>query len=341
MPLHPYEAPRGRRLTFTVDSEALKGNLLGDPHRRRVEVYLPAEAEGARELPLLVDLVGYTGSGPKHLAWSAYAESVPQRVDRLIDEGKLGPVAVAFPDCFTRLGGNQYIDSLALGAWERFLCEEMLEVLEAALPLGRGPEHRALFGKSSGGYGAIVHGMRHADTWGAVACHSGDMAFELCYLGDFPAILDALAREPEGIVGFLRRFEEARKVSGKDFHILMGLAMAATYDPDPQAPFGVRLPVTEDTCELIPARWEQWLRHDPVRMIEEEAVEANLRALKGLYVDCGSRDQYKLHYGARRLKQRLDALGIEHRYETFEDDHSGIDYRMDVSLPFLYERLRG
>jgi hypothetical protein len=30
---------------------------------------------------------------------------------------------------------------------------------------------------------------------------------------------------------------------------------------------------------------------------------------------------------------------IRHRYEEFDDDHSDIDYRMDVSLPFLYRSL--
>jgi hypothetical protein len=32
-------------------------------------------------------------------------------------------------------------------------------------------------------------------------------------------------------------------------------------------------------------------------------------------------------------------LGVSHRYEEFPDDHSGIDYRMDVSLPFLVDAL--
>jgi hypothetical protein len=29
------------------------------------------------------------------------------------------PPVVAFPDCFTRLGGNQYINSASIGAWEK------------------------------------------------------------------------------------------------------------------------------------------------------------------------------------------------------------------------------
>jgi hypothetical protein len=30
----------------------------------------------------------------------------------------------------------------------------------------------------------------------------------------------------------------------------------------------------------------------------------------------------------------------KHRYEEFDDDHSDVDYRMDVSLPFLYRALK-
>ena len=48
-------------------------------------------------------------------------------------------------------------------------------------------------GKSSGGYCAITHALRHSDIWSTAAYHSGDMGFELCYLPDMPAVLRALA----------------------------------------------------------------------------------------------------------------------------------------------------
>src|SRR6185295_4660259 len=56
-----------------------------------------------------------------------------------------------------------------------------------------GTGRRGVFGKSSGGYGAITHALRNSDIWAAAACHSGDMGFELCYLPDMPAVLRALA----------------------------------------------------------------------------------------------------------------------------------------------------
>jgi hypothetical protein len=121
-------------------------------------------------------------------------------------------------------------------------------------------------------------------------------------------------------------------------HALMNLCMAASYDPDPKAPNGFRLPFNVVTGELIEARWQKWLQHDPVRMVAGHA--AVLKTLKGLFVDCGWRDQYQIHYGSRQLSLQLKQYGVTHRYEEFNDTHSGIDYRMDVSLPYLYKALK-
>ena len=66
-----------------------------------------------------------------------------------------------------------------------------------------------------------------------------------------------------------------------------------------------------------------------------------LKLLKTLYIDCGDIDQYNLVYGARRMHKRLDHFGVPHTYEEFPDNHSSVDYRMDVSLPILAKSLWG
>ena len=282
MPAHNFARPRGRIVEIEIESAALAANLLGDPSRRTVAVYLPEGYDDTdSDYPLLVDLAGFTGSGLKRLSWTAFGESVPQRIDRLVAEGAMGPVVVAFPDAFTSLGGNQYIDSVAMGGWSTFLVRDLVPRLEAELRLRKGPEHRAVLGKSSGGYGALVQGMTRPGTWGAVACHSGDMAFELVYLRDFPATLDVLARHG-GVSEFLAHVRGARKLRGDEMHALMILAMGATYDPDPSAPCGVRLPVDPHTARVVPERWASWLAHDPVRMLDDPAVRDALAGLRGL-----------------------------------------------------------
>jgi hypothetical protein len=337
MPVHPFRPARGRVETLTVDSEALRGNLLGDPATRCVAVYLPEGYDASdAHYPLFVDLAAFTGSGLKHVAWRAFGESVPQRLDRLAAEGRMGPVILACPDCFTSLGGNQYLNSAATGNWEDFLLDEMIPRLETTYRVRRGAGHRAVFGKSSGGYGALVQALRHADRWAAVACHSGDMGFDVLYRRDFPLTLDELAKHGGSVPAFVERLRSADKIRPRELHALMVLALAATYDPDPSAPLGVRLPVDPHTCELDEERWSRWLAHDPVRLVERPECQAGLRSLRALFIDCGSSDQFFVHFGARAFVRRLERLGIPHRYEEFDDDHSGIDYRMDRSLPILY-----
>src|SRR6202171_964562 len=145
----------------TIESQALKSNMLGDPTVRAVDVYIPAGHDG-QGLPLLVDLVGFTGSGLSHTNWVGFRENLPERLDRLIGEQRMPPVVVAFPDCFTRLGGTQYINSASVGAWEDFLLQEMLPAIEERFGCG-GNGRRGVFGKSSGGYGALTHGLGHCD----------------------------------------------------------------------------------------------------------------------------------------------------------------------------------
>ena len=333
--MRKFEGPAGSVTRVVVNSQSLQGNLLGDPTTRAVDIYIPAGADG-HGLPLLVDLVGITSSGLSHTNWVGFRENVPERLDRLIGENRMPPVVVAFPDCFTRVGGNQYVNSAATGLWEDFLVHEMLPAIETRFGCG-GAGRRGVFGKSSGGYGAIIHAMRHADIWSAAACHSGDMGFELCYLPDMPAVLRALKPVDNSIERWWTAFEAANKQPDNAFKVMNILAMAASYDPDPSQFLGMRLPVTFDTCEVIDDRWANWMRHDPVVAIDQSAD--NLRRLKALYIDCGTTDQFNLLYGARRLVKQLETLGIAHRYEEFPDNHSGVDYRMDESLPFLAQAI--
>ena len=102
-------------------SKRLVDNPLGDPSTRKLHVWLPPQYDQGttrgrgRRFPVLFDLVGYTGSGPSHTGWRSFDENVPERAARLVAERKLGGCILVFPDCFTALGGNQYVNSSAMG----------------------------------------------------------------------------------------------------------------------------------------------------------------------------------------------------------------------------------
>lgn len=330
-----FNVPRGTVHRLTIESKVLKGNLLGDPTDRIIDVYVPAGTNGGG-LPLLVDLVGFTAGGPAHTNWKNFGENLPERLDRLIGTGAMPPCIVALPDCFTKLGGNQYINSTAMGRWDDFLLTEAVPFVEAKFGCG-GKGRRGCFGKSSGGYGAMAQAMLHPDFWAAAASHSGDVGVDLMFLPDFPKVLRALATTENSIQKWLEKFFAAPKVKDPDMHILMFLAMAATYDPDPDAYMGVRLPMTIDTCETIPERWANYVKWDPLTLVEKHGE--GLKKLKAFYIDCGDIDQYNLVYGSRRMHKRLTEMNVPHTYEEFADDHTAVDYRMDVSLPILAKAL--
>lgn len=330
-----HDTPAGSMHSLWLDSQLLQGNPLGDPAQRRIDVYVP-HGHDRQGLPLLVDVVGFLSGGPVQGNWRSFGENLPERLDRLIASGVMPPVVVALPDCFTRLGGNQYINSSAMGPWADVLRQEMVPLVEARFACG-GSGRRGIFGKSSGGYGAIVHALLYPEFWAAAACHSGDMGFELMFLPEMPKLLRALAGRKFDVELWLTEFCNKPKQRGDDLHILMMLAMCASFDPDPGSPLGIRLPVDTHTCEVIPERWHNWLRWDPLRIAAEQG--GALRQLKALFIDCGTQDQYNLLYGARRLHRLLEQQKIAHVYEEFKDDHSSIDYRLDRSLPLLANAL--
>jgi S-formylglutathione hydrolase FrmB len=318
-------------------SELLRGNRAGDPSDRDVLVYTPPGYDASRRYPLLVDLIGYTGSGASHTNWRPFGYSLPERLDRLISTGAMPAAIVALPDCFTVYGGNQYIDSTATGPYLRYLVEEVVPLVEKEFPAGGERGRRGVFGKSSGGYGALMHAMRASDTWGAAVCHSGDAYFEWCYLREAPQFLAQVLKHGGSVEKFLDAVWGKEKVTSDEMHALMFVGMAAHYDPDPEAPLGFQLPVDVRTGEIRWDRWERWLQHDPVRLLDRHA--ADLKRMKLLWIDCGTKDQYALLWGARMLHDGLDRLGVSHVYEEFDDDHSDVDYRMERSLPALAKAL--
>ena len=358
----------GRVLTLEHQSQVLRDNPLGDPHLRKLSVWLPPQYDQGtsrnrgKRFPVLYSLAGFTGSGAAQINWQHFDESQPARAARLVHERRLAPCILVFPDCFTALGGNQYINSTGVGRYADYLTRELIPFVDAEFRTLASRDHRGCFGKSSGGYGAIIHGMKYPRYWGAVADHSGDAYFDFTYRPDWPAALDELAKhrrrlrkpgaidvaaqEPNVADGtddgrvrrFLQHMWKEENPSGDEVHCLMYLAMAATYDPDPTVANGFRLPFNLETGELIEARWRQWLKHDPINLVSR--YQKGLKSLRGSYVDCGWRDQYRIHYGCRLLSKRMAAAGIKHRYEEFDGTHSGISHRMHVSWPFLLRALR-
>jgi hypothetical protein len=320
-------------------STVLAGNPLGDPIERDLYVYVPPDYDPARRYPALLAIVGFTGTGAYLFNVDPMTEALDRRLDRLIASGACPPVIVAAPDCFTRVGGNQYINSAGTGRYEDYLVDEIIPFVDAhyaTMPRGQW----GVFGKSSGGYGSIVLGMHRPDVFCALADHSGDACFELCYLADFGPALDAF-REAGGPQAWLDAYwRDPNHHRERFMKPLEMLAMAAHFSPNPDASAAdarIDWPFDLETGELRPAVWERWRAWDPVNMVDAHADA--LRRMRAIYVDAGTRDEYALHWGARALVKKLRGHDIAVTHEEFDDGHMNIMYRYDTSLPLLVKSI--
>jgi hypothetical protein len=336
----PWRRPlRGRLDELVVDSVALRDNPLGDPSTRPLLVYSPPEFDNdGPPLPVVYLLQGFTGQVDMWHNRTAYRPNVIELIDELFSDPSVPPCRVAMVDCWTSLGGSQFVDSPGTGRYHTYLCEEVVSFVDARYATLTDPHHRAVTGKSSGGYGAMITPMLRPDLFGALATHAGDALFELCYWRDVPEVVRALRDHYDG--SYERFFADVRSrpvgTRPGDGVLLNIWAMAAAYSPG--ADGIVNLPFEISTGKMIPEVWDRWLAWDPVRMVPGHADA--LRSLAAIYIDAGSHDEFFLDLGAAAFRGALAGIGVtDVRFEMVDAGHGGIEYRYPVALRYLAERI--
>ena len=331
----------GRLDEHVFESDILKGNPLGDPPHRPLWVYVPPgyDDEADRQYPSVYVIQGMTGQLDMWRNRFPFRKNFPELADDLYKGDDAPPPCVlVYVDCWTSLGGSQFLDSPGTGRYHTYLCEEVVPWVDANYRTLAGPEHRAIAGKSSGGYGAMVTPMLRPDVFGGLATHAGDALFEVSYQPEFAQDARALRDDYDGSYdNFLEDFRSRPALAKKsDGHLLNSYTMAACYSAEPDGT--VTLPFDTATGELIPKVWARWLEWDPVRMVPRYADA--LRSLKAIYVDCGKRDQFYLDLGAEAFRRKLEEAGVtEYFFELFEGTHSAIEYRYPLAIAYLAERL--
>jgi len=324
--------------TITVEkfaSKILKNNPLKDPYIRDIMVYLPPEYSRSRSKGYvgIIFLQGFGANSQSFFNSDPFTENIEDKINRLIREKKCGPLVLIFPDCFTKLGGNQYINSIATGNYEDYIIKEIV-------PYIRKKYNIACFGAvghSSGGFGSFTLGMHNPKIIQGVANHSGDSGFEYCYLPDFPIALTSLM-EAGGVKKWFKMFwEKQNKKNHRDFTTLNILAMAAHYSPDEFEEMNIKLPFDLNSGEFLGKVWKKWCEWDPVKKIHK--FKANLKELKYLYIDCGTKDEFNMNIGANLIHKKLTSYQVIHYYEEFNGGHRNTSYRFDISIPKLYDAL--
>ena len=332
----------GRLDEHVVDSEALDGNPLDDPHRRPLLVYTPPgyDEEPDRRYPVVYVLQGLTGQVDMWRNRKSFQPTVLESVDRWFAEHPAHPAIVAFVDGWTSIGGAQFLDSPATGRYHTHLCDELVPFVDSRYRTLRDAAGRAVAGKSSGGYGAMVTPMLRPDLFGALATHAGDALFEVCYLPDIRQAARALRDEYDGSYdAFWADFRSRPgRSKGSDGDLLNIWCMAACYSADPDG--RVQLPFEIPTGRLRSDIWDRWLAWDPVRMAERHG--AALRGLRAIWIDAGRRDDFYLDLGARAFADAIAEAGVPAdrvHFELFDGTHSGIEWRYPEAIGWLVEQM--
>lgn len=351
-----HDPAKGRWRVERIPAPSLLGSRLGNAADHPALVYLPPGYDsGTGRYPVVYYLAGFGTPATDYLDQSFQGLNVQLVMDDLIHLGRVRPMILVFLDGRSTSGGVVWTDSPVTGRFEEFVARDAVSWVDGRYRTLADPGARGLAGDAVGGAGALAVAMRRSGRFGAVYAISPALfpspeaarAFllpdarvqqDLVLLRELRAVPEAEAR---------RRFEEAL---GSMLHSrqrddqLRGFAWlyAAAYAPDPGArvPW-VRYPVTAGGA----------LDADALGRLEagfgalDQKVHQlgdNLRALHGLVLDYGRRDQFRwLPEGCERFSALLREAGIEHELRAHGGSHQGslrfrIEYQM---LPFFSERL--
>ncbi|MGC2191438.1 MAG: alpha/beta hydrolase-fold protein [Candidatus Dormiibacterota bacterium] len=335
----PWARPmRGQLVEMVLHSRVLRDNPLGDPADRPLWVYLPPAYQEQAELrlPVVYLLQGFSGQLDMWTSRTGFRRTSIELFDELFGEPGTPPCLLVFVDCWTSLGGSQFLDSPGTGRYHSYLCQEVVPAVDATFRTLADRDHRAVAGKSSGGYGALVSALLRPDLFGALASHAGDSLFEFCYLPEFPEAVRQLRDHYQGsYANFWTNYRTRPPVSRSQDRVLVELwCMAACYsaadDGTPELPFD---PVTGIIRQEV---WQRWLDLDPVRLIATHSDAA--RSLRAVYLEGGRADEWHLEVCAGAVATTMREHGVANlRVELFDGGHMGIEYRYPISVRYLAE----
>ncbi|MCM2280836.1 MAG: esterase family protein [Bdellovibrionaceae bacterium] len=329
--LHFHSYQHYRTGTLTVESVVLKGNPLQDPATRAHPMLLPRTSPPQGGYPVVFVLSGFTGNGPNAFNLKTFETNLPATLDACRARGEAPDAVFIFVDAMTAWGGSQFVNSEGTGRYEDYVAHEIPTVLrQNVADLATDPARWCVMGGSSGGYGALHLASAHPHTFSTCAAIAPDSFFEASLLPEVWTALPVL-HKVGGIRGVRDEIKQGRFMKRREAHsVLNAIAMGLCYAPKGD---GVEWPVSEVTGQLRTEIWQKWKAHDPIEFLR--AREDQVEQLKYFFLDCGNRDQYHLHYGARQIRSVLEDLGVDLAYSEFDGNHFDIGERRPLVWKWL------
>jgi len=328
-PIQPPEVFAGKYERVTVRGKSLEGNLAGDSIDRHVSVYLPPSyaTDPKRRYPVLYLLHGFTDSDSRWFGQSGpHFVNVQTAVDAAAVAG-VKDMIVVMPDAFTRYLGSMYSNSVVNGDWETFIASDLVKYMDGHYRTLPKRESRGLAGHSMGGYGALRIGMKHPDI------------FSVLYAMSPCCLLPTLAVDP-ATVAAAQAITTPEELNNADFMVKAMLASAAAWSPNPaNAPSYFDLPLVngKPNGDVL----MRWAANSPLVTLHQYV--ANLKSLRGLAVDAGSKDEIMgIYQSVQIIDKTLTDYGIKHEVATYDGGHVDHihEHLRDVVLPYFSKHLQ-
>jgi S-formylglutathione hydrolase len=308
--------------TVEITSQALAGNLLGDPATRTLRVLLPpGYATSGKRYPVVYVLHYFTGNSQSHYYDFMSAFQNGHKA------GEVRDMILVFPDASNKLDGSWYLDSPTTGGYETYVVQEVVNYIDGKYRSIPRAASRGVTGCSMGGDGTVHLAFMHPDVFGVAVPVSAN------YDWASPDWAKDIAQDFTGAPKNLGDF------AGLPFGVQVYVSRAAAAAPNPsKPPFYEDMPfeISGGAPRAVAAVWDKIGAVDPTHDATRYAKQPKRLAAIMLYH--GSADDTVPVEFARNYDQLLTKLGIEHKYlEVANGGHCGLAY--EPVLKFMTDHL--
>ena len=324
---------QGRLETTIFASAELSAN-------KRARVYLPPSYDSSdKRYPVFYFLHG-TGGSPDDFFSSLDADGI---ADGLIADGLMQEMIIVGVDGQTKYSVSYYVNSEVNGNHEDYVVGELVDHIDSKYRTLPQRNSRGIAGHSTGGYGALLYGMKYPDLFGAVYSFSGG---SLCYsrpecvvfLGEDQAVFSDGIRSLFGDVGSnLAGVTDPSDVRGALRQEIF--SMAAAFSPNlDNEPLLVDLPFELPSLTVVQDTRDKWFEHDLFALLKDHSQD--LSSLNGLVLDVGDRDEIGLFTENEAFHEALLDAGVSHEFDVFSGGHnSRFNERITKSFEFFSNTL--
>ncbi len=309
-----------------ITSQALAGNLLGDPAERVINILLPPGYQTSeKRYPVVYVMTGSLGL-PLPGGFSLVMQ-------RLLSEGEVKDMIVVIPDGSNSFQSSQFRSSPVFGDFETYITRQVVDFVDTHYRTLPTRDSRGITGCGGGAGAAMRLGLKYPDVFSVVAATDGnyDDTPEM-WPGDVNYVKYSLKELPTDIADLGQIWLDI-------LSWYLYAAAAAAPDLD-NPPFYCEMPIrfVDGQGEFVPEVIARIVEHDALHEARR-FVEQPVR-LRGIRIQHSLYETEDLFLQVQSFIQVLNELGIEHEYVEEECSYCAnwIGWQAS-SLKYLAEKL--